>query len=333
MNIIVANKNSSILNSLDIDIIKSLNGEFAIAEIVQLFSNFFFEKIIIDITAIKDVEDQSQLSYMTENIEPNKIIIYDSIQDEQLIYMLQSSGIYNIAHSKDEILELYNNPRASITSISNNQNDDNVYNLSSLSKEDKTIKKPIRNNFFTNDEENEGIYIKRGNKLNPQKRIIGFKNATSHAGATSLIYMLVKDLKDLSILGIELQKHDFTFFNNNKLVSASKENLSSIINRNSDKSFILIDLNNEDVEEICDEIIYLIEPSTIMLNKMVTFNNDILSELNDKKVVLNKSLLNNDDVKVFNKEAELEVLYNIKPLNDKIDNSNILREFMRIISN
>ena len=57
MNIIVANKNSSILNSLDIDIIKSLNGEFAIAEIVQLFSNFFFEKIIIDITAIKDVEE------------------------------------------------------------------------------------------------------------------------------------------------------------------------------------------------------------------------------------------------------------------------------------
>ena len=61
MNIIVANKNSSILNSLDIDIIKSLNGEFSIAEIVQLFSNFFFEKIIIDITAIKDIEEMVDL--------------------------------------------------------------------------------------------------------------------------------------------------------------------------------------------------------------------------------------------------------------------------------
>ena len=136
MNIIVANKNSSILNSLDIDIIKSLNGEFAIAEIVQLFSNFFFEKIIIDITAIKDVEDQSQLSYLTANIEPNKIIIYDNIQDEQLIYMLQSSGIYNIAHTKDEIIELYNNTRANLLGMPSKQFSDSAYNLSSLSKEE-----------------------------------------------------------------------------------------------------------------------------------------------------------------------------------------------------
>ena len=331
MNIIVANKNSSILNSLDIDIIKSLNGEFAIAEIVQLFSNFFFEKIIIDITAIKDVDDQSQLSYLTENIEPNKIIIYDNIQDEQLIYMLQSSGIYNIAHTKDEIIEIYNSPKTNLTNVSSKQFSDSAYNLSSLSKEDSSTRK-TRNNFF---EEEEGIYIKKGNnaKLNPKKRIIGFKDTTSHAGATSLIYMLIKDLKDLNILGIELQKHDFTFFNNNKLISTSKDNLTTVINRNSDKSFILIDLNNEDAEDICDEVIYLIEPSTIMLNKMVTFNNDILNELKDKKVVLNKSLLNDSDIKVFNREAELEVLYNIQPLNDKIDNSDILREFMRIITN
>ena len=70
-----------------------------------------------------------------------------------------------------------------------------------------------------------------------------------------------------------------------------------------------------------------------MLNKMVTFNNDILNELRDKKVVLNKSLLNDSDIRVFNREAELDVLYNIQPLNDKIDNSDILRDFMRIITN
>ena len=162
MNIIVANKNSSILNSLDIDIIKSLNGEFSIAEIVQLFSNFFFEKIIIDITAIKDIEGEGQLSYLTDNIEPNKIIIYDNIQDEQLIYMLQSSGIYNIAHSKDEILELYNSPRTNSANTPNNQFNDSAYNLSSLSKEDKTLKN-IRNNFFVNDDEDEGETITQDN--------------------------------------------------------------------------------------------------------------------------------------------------------------------------
>ena len=331
MNIIVANRNSSILNSLDIDIIKSLNGEFTIAEIVQLFSNFFFEKIIIDITAIKDIEGEGQLSYLTENIEPNKIIIYDSIQDEQLMYTLQSGGIYNIAHTKDEILELYNSPKTNYAGMDSKQYNDSAYNLSSLSKDDKAIGNN-RNKFF--EDEDEGIYIKKNNstKFNPQKRIIGFKNTTSHAGATTLIYMLVKDLKDLNILGIELKKHDFTFLNNRNLVSTNPENLSGIIGRNNDKDFILIDINNEDVEDICDDIIYLMEPSTIMLNKMVTFNNNILEELKDKKVVLNKSLLNNFDVRVFNREAELEVLYNIKPLNDKIDNSNILRDFMRIIT-
>lgn len=330
MNIIVANKNSSILNSLDIDIIKSLNGEFSIAEIVQLFSNFFFEKIIIDITAIKDIESEGQLSYLTTSIEPNKIIIYDNIQDEQLIYLLQINGIYNIAHTKDEIIELYNNPKTSLTGIPSNQYNDNAYNLSSLSKEDDTSK-----NIHKLYSEDEGIYIKKNNniKVNSQKRIIGFKNTTLHAGATSLIYMLVKDLKDLNILGIELKKHDFTFFNNRKLISTTAEDLTTIISRNDDKDYILIDLNNEDVDNICDEIIYLVEPSTIMLNKMVTFNNNILNELKDKNVVLNKSLLNNFDVRVFNKEAELEVLYNIKPLNDKIDNSSILRDFMRIITN
>lgn len=331
MNVIVANKNSSILNSLDIDIIKSLNGEFTIAEIVQLFSNFFFEKIIIDITAIKDIEGEGQLSYLTENIEPNKIIIYDSIQDEQLMYTLQSSGIYNIAHTKDEILELYNSPKTNYAGMASKQYNDSAYNLSSLSKDDKTMENN-RNKFFEG--EDEGIYIKKNNstKFNPQKRIIGFKNTTSHAGATTLIYMLVKDLKDLNILGIELKKHDFTFLNNRNLVSTNPENLSGIIGRNNDKDFILIDINNEDVEDICDDIIYLMEPSTIMLNKMVTFNNNILEELKDKKVVLNKSLLNNFDIRVFNKEADLEVLYNIKPLNDKVDNSNILRDFMRIIT-
>lgn len=332
MNIIIANKNSSILNSLDIDIIKSLNGEFTIAEIVQLFSNFFFEKIIIDITAIKDIEDDGQLSSLTENIEPNKIIIYDNIQDEQIIYMIQNNGIYNIAHTKDEILDLYNSPRTNTY----NQLNDSSYNLSSLSKEDKNVGN-IRNNLFIvedeEDEEDEGVYIKKNNKLSPQKRIIGFKNATSHAGSTSLIYMLIKDLKDLNMLGIELKKHDFTFFNNRNLISISKENLTTIISRNSNKSFILIDLNNEEAEDICDEVIYLVEPSTIMLNKMVTFNDNILNELKDKKVVLNKSLLNDSDIKIFNKEAELEVLYNIEPLNDKLDNSDILRDFMRIISN
>lgn len=336
MNVIVANKNSSILNSLDIDIIKSLNGEFTIAEIVQIFSNFFFGKIIIDRTAIKDIENQSQVNYLTKNIEPNKIIIYDSTQDEQLTYLLQSSGIYNVAYNKSEIMDLYNNPRTGLTTVNSTYN--NTYNLSSLSNDEDTYNN-ISSYYEEVNNETETIQnkIKVNNlvhkiKLDPKKRIIGFKNATTHAGATSLIYMIIKDLKDINILGIEIKKHDFTFFNNKKMLSTSKEKLADIIDANKDRDYILIDINNENVEDVCDEVIYLIEPSTIKLNKMVMFNNTILKELKDKKIVLSQSLLTNADINVFNKESGLKVLYNLKPLNDKVDNSNILREFMSIIT-
>ena len=34
MNVIVSNKNEGLLNSLDIDVIKSINGEFEVDEII-----------------------------------------------------------------------------------------------------------------------------------------------------------------------------------------------------------------------------------------------------------------------------------------------------------
>ena len=47
MNVIVANKNEGLLNSLDIDVIKTINGQFEAEEIIQTFSNFFFNRIHI----------------------------------------------------------------------------------------------------------------------------------------------------------------------------------------------------------------------------------------------------------------------------------------------
>ena len=57
MNVIVSNKNEGLLNSLDIDVIKTINGEFEADEIIQTFSNFFFNRMFLDITAIKNPTD------------------------------------------------------------------------------------------------------------------------------------------------------------------------------------------------------------------------------------------------------------------------------------
>ena len=40
MNVIIANKYKEMLDSLDIDVIKSMDGEFTVDEIVERFSNF-----------------------------------------------------------------------------------------------------------------------------------------------------------------------------------------------------------------------------------------------------------------------------------------------------
>ena len=42
MNVIISNKYQSLLANLDIDVIKSINGEFDVEEIVSNFTNFFF---------------------------------------------------------------------------------------------------------------------------------------------------------------------------------------------------------------------------------------------------------------------------------------------------
>ena len=65
---------------------------------------------------------------------------------------------------------------------------------------------------------------------------------------------------------------------------------------------------------------YLIEPSSIRLNKLMRTNKNIFNELNGKKIVLNKSLLNDKDVNDFENEANTKVLYNVPPLDERRKN-------------
>ena len=51
MNVIISNKFRDALSSLDIEVIKSLDGEFSVEEIIGTFKNFFFQKMILDVTA------------------------------------------------------------------------------------------------------------------------------------------------------------------------------------------------------------------------------------------------------------------------------------------
>ena len=65
MNVIIANKYRDALASLDIDVIKKLEGEFSVDEIVETFKNFFFQRMILDITALKDYKDIKTLQKLS----------------------------------------------------------------------------------------------------------------------------------------------------------------------------------------------------------------------------------------------------------------------------
>ena len=46
MNVLITNKQESILAGLDVEIIKTLRGEFDADEIIGTFSNFFFGRMM-----------------------------------------------------------------------------------------------------------------------------------------------------------------------------------------------------------------------------------------------------------------------------------------------
>ena len=47
MNVIITNKNESVLMSLGIDVIKTLNGVFTVDDLAATFKNFYYNKILL----------------------------------------------------------------------------------------------------------------------------------------------------------------------------------------------------------------------------------------------------------------------------------------------
>ncbi len=315
MNVIVSNKNQNLLNSLDVDVIKSINGEFSVDEIISTFSNFFFNRMFLDITAVKDYTDIANMQKLSMGLEMDKVILLldnNLMNNNSYLSKLISMGIYNFANNKETLMYLYNHQNtykdvAHIHQLGNENNGEG----------DGSNKK---HGLFDNNFKSDNIVR--------TAKVLGFKNVTASAGATTLIYMLKKSLSEKDyVVAIEVNKNDFGFFNEKDMYSVSENNLEAAINKFGTANMILVDLNNVN-GDICDQIVYLIEPSMIKLNKMMLINKDVFDKLSGKKVVLNKSLLSPKDVNDFEYESRSKVAFNIPPLNDRADNKEILTEFI-----
>ena len=158
-------------------------------------------------------------------------------------------------------------------------------------------------------------------------RVIGFKNVTDGAGATTLVYMLKKQLeKQYGTIAVEVNRNDFIYLNDKSLQSTT--DLSSFINSNQRAEVILVDLNDETNEDLCSEIIYLIEPGLIKLNKLIRKDSSIFDKLKGKKIVLNQSILTNKDVQDFEYESNSKIFFNIPYLDDKKEYHKPLEDFL-----
>ena len=130
-----------------------------------------------------------------------------------------------------------------------------------------------------------------------------------------------------NIGALEVNKNDFILFNEKNMHSCRNEDLASTIERLSSLSILLVDLNDCVDDTFCKDIVYLVEPSTFKLNRLLRRNSAIFTKLTDKKVVLNQSMLLNNDVFDFEREAGIRVFFNLPPLDERKRNG-ILSEFL-----
>lgn len=321
MNVIVANEKQNQLASLDIDIIKNINGVFGASEIVEMFKSFFYSKMILDVTAIKEYKDIQTYEVLLQGLDPNKIIFLlpegSTLCTPNFLSKLIDLGIYNFTTNANGIKYL-------IKKSNTLQDVEKIRQMANTPKEpaENTVQAPT---------EVVSAPVEIAPKASGKATVIGFKNVTHSAGATTLIYMLKKELVmtygSEKVMAIEVDSQDFTLFNDPNMIASTENNIKSDVEKHMDKNIILVDLNKCKDTSFCEDIIYLIEPSTIKLNKLVRDNKMIFSKLVNQKVVLNQSLLLVNDVADFEKEAGIKVFYNMPPLDERKRNS-IINDFL-----
>ena len=315
MNVIIANKKKDLLEQLDIDVIKSVEGEYEVEDLISMFTNFFFNKMIIDISAIKNFGNYENLKKLSEAIDVNKIIILlgeSSLEkSKEFISNLINLKIYNFTSTFEDVMKLFNKP--------NTYQDvkDYHYDISAI---------PESNVSNIASETNDTELVDSNDV-----RIIGIQGLTSGVGATTFAVEMVKELNDnnYQCIGVEMNKQDFVFFSDTNLYSCtSKQEVLRRINEHKGCNVAIVDLNSFEDSTLCDEVIYLIEPSTIKLTKLIKGNKMLYEIIDRKKVVLNRCNLSKSDINDFEVETNIKVFDCVDNFNDRLKNQEVLSDFL-----
>ena len=316
MNVIVANKYKDMLSNLDIEVIRRIDGIFPADEIIKDFQNFFFNKMILDITAIENYQDIKNIQKLSIALDMSKVILLLDNTPEttspQYLSRLISMGIYNFTTNQEGLMYLYNNP--------NSYRDVAQYQQFDQPVSDGQTKERVITRYET--------VAQAPSQYGP--KIIGIKSVTQHSGATTLTYMMYKQLKqNYQVLPIEVDRRDFVYYNDKEMLSIDGNNLANVINSNMNKDAIIIDINNNiSAEAMCQQVLYLVEPSIVKLNKLVMTRPAVLNELRNKTIILNPSMLSIKDLDDFEYESKLKVFFNMPPIDDH-KRSDVLNELLQ----
>lgn len=304
MNVIISNQKKELLDTLNIDVIKSVSGQFSVEQIIEMFKNFYYQRMILDITAIKDYSDIKTLQRLSISLDMEKVILLLDESEESstpgYLSKLISMGIYNFTRNIEGIIYLYNNPNSYRDVAQYHQIEDTTTEI---------VYQGVEANYC---------------------RIIGIKNVTDETGATTFTYMMVQQLKkNYNVIGVEVDNNDFNFFNSKLLHSVSSRDLGRFIEKNNDRDAIIIDVGKSPVAlGMVQEVIYLVEPSIVKLNKLMHIKRNAFKELEGRKIVLNQSLLSSKDVLELQYEAKTKFFFNMPPLNERDSNIMIMDTFL-----
>ncbi len=314
MNVIVANEQQGQLSNLDVDIIKNISGTYDAGEIVEMFKNFFYSKMIWDVTSLNNYTDFHVYEQLVHGLEADKIIFLlpegSKLCTSNFLAHLINIGIYNFTTNLNGVVYLLKKSNT----LKDVEHILKMANIESSAETGATV---------------ASVPSASTNKVG--STVIGFHNVTGSAGSTTLIYMILKELSAVygknNVIAFEIDKNDFSLFNDKQMFSVRQNDVRGFLEKNSNVNIILVDLNNYTDDTFCGEVINLIEPSTIKLNKLVKTNKLIFSKLQNKRVILNKSLLLNNDVLDFEHEAGIKVFYNMPPLDERKRNA-IISDFL-----
>ena len=193
------------------------------------------------------------------------LLLDDSPESSSPAYLskLISMGIYNFTRNIEGLQYLYNHPNSYRDVAQFHQIDDVVV----VNQPTVQPQSPVTSFFQQEAAAQRSSY----------SHIIGIKNVTKNSGATTFTYMMFNELsRNYDVAAIEVDKTDFAYLEDSSLISAISGTIMQEVANLSHCDVILVDVNNSvQAESVCNEIIYLIEHTTIKLNKLMVLNNKI----------------------------------------------------------